>query len=306
MNKKNLFLVSIFLIFSSSFLGCDLFEILFGSDPSTDNQTEVVSTDTPSGSEVSKPNDDKKDEEIGVISPATETPAPSEPTEILKPEPTPSEPDVVPNPTPTPSEPEPDPPHENPNKVVEIDIPSARPPKASIEGVDGFDPFPKDWRRSIFETIPKNFKASYYPTLDLQIIDKINDYREQNGLNRLEVSDELMYTARYKSLSQAERSYIDHPNPEFGGKRAGYLIWDVFKVDSYGYAENLIRSNCRLETGPLSAEHYFDLWKDSPGHNSNMLIDFGKKIGVSTVTVRDFSVYNYDCYCIYVTMHITD
>lgn len=303
MNKKNLFLVSIFLIFSSSFLGCDLFEILFGTDPSTNNQTEVVSTETPNQSEVSKPND-KKDEDNGVISTATETPTPSEPSVVPEPTPTPSEPDVVPEPTPTPSEP--DPPAEKPNKVVYFDVYPKDQYKPYKPGVDGFDPFPIDWRRSIFESIPKNFEATYYPDLDLQIIDEINNYREKNGLNRLEVSQDLMYTSRYKSLSQAERSYIDHPNPEFGGKKAGYLIWDVFKHDSDGYAENLIKSSCSFETGPLSAHHYFELWEDSPGHNSNMLIDFGKKIGVSVVSVIDPSISGSEYYSIYVTMHITD
>lgn len=304
MNKKNLFLVSIFLIFSSSFLGCDLFDIFFGTDPSTNNQTEVVSTDTPNQSEVSKPND-KKDEDNGVISTATETPTtPSQPSVVPEPTPTPSEPDVVPEPTPTPSEP--DPPAEKPNKVVYVEVYPKDRYKPYKPGVDGFDPFPIDWRRSIFESIPKNFEATYYPDLDLQIIDEINNYREKNGLNRLEVSDELMYTARYKSLSQAERSYFDHPNPEFGGKKGGYLIWDVFKVDSYGYAENLIKSNCSFETGPLPAHHYFELWEESPGHNSNMLIDFGKKIGVSTVSVIDPSISGSEYYSIYVTMHITD
>lgn len=278
MKNKNLFLVILLLSFSSIFLGCDWFDDE-ETEPSS-STSEIVSTETPS-QEVETPNKEVSgvstttpiDESVGNQEPKSELVASSSPSET--------------------------------KKEIVIDIkPATITP--SIEDTNELDPFPNDWRRSIFESIPKNFEVKYFPDLDMGIIEEINNYREQNGLNRLEVSQDLMYTARYKSLSQAERSYIDHPNPEFDNKKAGYLIWQVFKHDSDGYAENLILSTFDTGKSPYEPSWYFNLWKGSPGHNSNMLIPFGKYIGVSSVAVIDTTQSYTGCYLIYTTMHITD
>ena len=159
---------------------------------------------------------------------------------------------------------------------------------------------------SILETIPSNYDVNYLDYLNDELIAKINDYREQHNLNRLMKSNDLMLSSKYKSLSEAQRNYIDHTNPEFEYKGAGYLLWNIFNINSDGYGENLIKSYYDSDTPPLSADELFNLWKNSPGHNKIMLKEWATKIGISNVSVDYGNIPYAGAITLYTTMHITD
>ena len=104
-----------------------------------------------------------------------------------------------------------------------------------------------------------------------KLVQLINNYRVQHGLEPLKVSPILTKAAQAHSEDMAKRNYFGHYTPE--GKSpvdrvvaAGYMNWKCV-------GEN-------IAAGYTSPEAVFEKWKSSPGHNSVMLDPCFKEIGV--------------------------
>lgn len=104
----------------------------------------------------------------------------------------------------------------------------------------------------------------------IDIYNAINDYREENGLHRLVLDEELCKLAYIRA--QEQEQIEGHTRPD--GKPF-YSIIDEYGYERYGCGEN-------IAIGP-DADCYevTNGWKNSPGHNENMLKSKWIKTGMA-------------------------
>ncbi len=110
----------------------------------------------------------------------------------------------------------------------------------------------------------------------------INMYRAQNGLGPLRVSKAATLASRWHAQDMGEKSYFSHTDS------LGRSPWE--RTAQFGY------SGCQGENaaaGNRDAVATFCQWKNSSGHNANMLrAQFqGIGIGQATVSPSPYGVY---------------
>lgn len=115
------------------------------------------------------------------------------------------------------------------------------------------------------------------PTLDAEeqtFLKLINDYRVNNGLGTLQVSVSLTNAADWMSNDMATKGYFSHTDS------AGR---DSFtRMQNFGYNFNTWLGE-NIAAGYSDAVNTFNQWKNSPGHNENMLHPSFKVIGIGRV-----------------------
>ena len=89
----------------------------------------------------------------------------------------------------------------------------------------------------------------------------INNHRLQNGLPALQTSMTLSRAAQWKSNDMGAGAYFAHDD--------GWRTW-VQRIRDCGYGHNAWLGE-NIAAGVPGAQAAFDLWKNSPGHNANML-----------------------------------
>jgi len=89
----------------------------------------------------------------------------------------------------------------------------------------------------------------------------INGHRMQNGLQPLQASWTLSKAAQWKSQDMGARAYFAHDD--------GWRTW-VQRIRDCGYGYNAWLGE-NIAAGISSAQAAFDLWRNSAGHNANML-----------------------------------
>jgi len=94
------------------------------------------------------------------------------------------------------------------------------------------------------------------------VVDLINAHRANNGLSPLNVSSTLTDVALWMSQDMAEKDYFSHTDS---------LGRDPFeRMADFGYDYNTWKGE-NLAAGSDTPQMTFQLWRDSPGHNANML-----------------------------------
>ena len=89
----------------------------------------------------------------------------------------------------------------------------------------------------------------------------INQYRAQNGLGTLGVSNTLTDASRWMSADMGANNYFSHTDS---------LGRDPFqRMAAFGYNHNTWKGE-NLAAGVDSAQGAFDMWKNSAGHDANM------------------------------------
>ena len=101
----------------------------------------------------------------------------------------------------------------------------------------------------------------------------INHYRRQNGLKSVVIDPLLTETAKVHSRDLAKHDRISHYGSD------GTNPWD--RVTKSGYNPQLAAEN--VGTGQLSMKEVMQGWKDSPGHNKNLLLADAEHIGIALV-----------------------
>lgn len=99
----------------------------------------------------------------------------------------------------------------------------------------------------------------------------INQYRAQNGLGALQFSAKLSAAANYHSWEMAEYNYFSHT------LRNG-VTWSQ-NIANFGYTANTYRAE-NIAAGYSTAAEVFTAWKNSSGHNANMLSPNFKVMGL--------------------------
>jgi uncharacterized protein YkwD len=123
--------------------------------------------------------------------------------------------------------------------------------------------------------------SSAEETLDPEeqkFVQMINQYRQQNGVAPLSIDTSLQQAAEWMSRDMGENNYFSHTDS---------LGRDPFvRMCDFGYCYNTWKGE-NLAAGASSAESVFNLWKDSPGHNSNMLNGNYRVMGIARVHTPD-------------------
>ena len=113
-------------------------------------------------------------------------------------------------------------------------------------------------------------KAEALDTEEQTFLTQINNYRAQSGLGTLTLSGKLDDVARWMANDMATHNYFSHEDS---------LGRDPFqRTDALGYntwrGENLV-------AGAEGATQAFQIWRDSPPHNDNMLGSHYAVIGIA-------------------------
>ncbi len=110
----------------------------------------------------------------------------------------------------------------------------------------------------------------------------INNYRAQNGRGPLAASYTLSRAAQWKSNDMAANNYFSHDDQN--------RTW-VARIRDCGYTQNAYIGE-NIAAGQSTAQSVFTAWKNSPGHNSNMLSTTFTTIGIGLAYVPG-STYGY-------------
>lgn len=102
----------------------------------------------------------------------------------------------------------------------------------------------------------------------------INAYRAERGLKPLVIEKLLTRAARQHSQDLAKRDRISHRGSD------GSDPWG--RVRSTGYKPRLAAEN--VGAGQMSFSEVLQGWKDSPGHNRNLLLSDATQMGIALVT----------------------
>ncbi len=105
--------------------------------------------------------------------------------------------------------------------------------------------------------------------MENEMIDLVNKEREKNGLNKLEIDEELRNVARIKSEDIAENDYFDHISPRYGSP---FEMMESFNIDFVQAAENL--------AGHQSVKEAHQGLMNSKSHRENILSPGLTHIGI--------------------------
>lgn len=100
----------------------------------------------------------------------------------------------------------------------------------------------------------------------------INDYRRQNGLGLLELNSRLQAASQWMSGDMAANNYFSHTD-SLGRSYSQRLAAFNYPVSSTATGEN-------IAAGYSTAAAVFEGWRNSPGHNANMLGANYRVIGI--------------------------
>lgn len=99
----------------------------------------------------------------------------------------------------------------------------------------------------------------------------INDYREQNGVQPLKISDPLNNASIWMSKDMADNNYLNHTDSRGKSLRERMIEFGYTNYKTIG--EN-------IAAGYNTANKVFEGWKKSEGHNRNMLNPNYTEIGI--------------------------
>jgi uncharacterized protein YkwD len=103
--------------------------------------------------------------------------------------------------------------------------------------------------------------------------DLINQYRHEKGLKPLKLNASLTAAAKEHSRDLAKWDRISHYGSD------GSNPWD--RVKRTGYKPRLAAEN--VGTGQASFNEVLRGWKESPGHNKNLLLGDAREMGLALV-----------------------
>jgi len=99
----------------------------------------------------------------------------------------------------------------------------------------------------------------------------INEYRVQNGLQRVKLEPTLMKVAQRQAEAMAARDQMSHDLPGFGGLKT--------RLQAGGYNSTVAAEN--LGAGYRTLGSAFVGWRGSPGHRENLLRREVTQLGIA-------------------------
>lgn len=126
--------------------------------------------------------------------------------------------------------------------------------------------------------------ATAYDDEELEFLGLINDYREENGLRPVILSDTLTVAAERHSKDMAEYGFFAHNTAQSSYYQAGAEPWD--RMEAEGYDHNTPKGE-NLAVGYATAAEAMQAWKTSPSHNAAMLDGNYRVMGVARINDPD-------------------
>jgi uncharacterized protein YkwD len=127
-----------------------------------------------------------------------------------------------------------------------------------------------------------------------EFLELINDYRAAHGLNRLSLGQHIGAAAQHHSADMAARNYLDHTTLGTSDGPPQRMIAHGYPANTTWWGEN-IYAGYGVQNGVdlSSAQAAFTWWKNSPGHNANMLGSHYVEIGIARVSNPNSTYRNY-------------
>ncbi|MCJ7796961.1 MAG: CAP domain-containing protein, partial [Thermoleophilia bacterium] len=132
--------------------------------------------------------------------------------------------------------------------------------------------------------------ARTYDADETRFLQLINDYRVQHGLDALMLSGIVSEAAARHSLDMGAHGFFSHTSERSSYFPAGSSPWDRMKLMGYPSGAAMAEN---IAAGQRTAQEVFDGWRNSPGHNKNMLSSAYRVIGVArrVVAGSHYGVY---------------
>src|SRR5699024_5187842 len=104
-------------------------------------------------------------------------------------------------------------------------------------------------------------KDSALSQFEQEVVQLTNAERAKQGLQALQIDEELSAVAREKSRNMQQNNYFDHTSPVYGSP------FDMMKA--YGITYSAAGEN--IAKGQRTPEEVVNAWMNSPGHRANIL-----------------------------------
>jgi uncharacterized protein YkwD len=127
--------------------------------------------------------------------------------------------------------------------------------------------------------LPVAAQAVSYSTEELEFLRLINEYRQNNGLAKLLLSDQVSDAAEKHSGDMAKYKWFSHNTQVSDYYPAGSTPW--YRMAQSGYSAGHMGEN--LAGGQSTAASALSAWKASPPHDAVMLVPEFKVIGIGLV-----------------------
>src|SRR5215217_3712366 len=123
-----------------------------------------------------------------------------------------------------------------------------------------------------------------YSPAEIDALDLINGYRQQNGLKTLELSDRLSTSSAHYAHDMAKYDAYGVPEPHVSGPTDYYFRGATLtdRMNNEGYYASRYGEN--IAAGQDTAEKVLEAWRNSPPHNAMMLNANMRAIGIGLVT----------------------
>lgn len=115
--------------------------------------------------------------------------------------------------------------------------------------------------------MPGQARGVTFDEEELGFLRLINEYRAANGRGALLLSPQLSLSAERHAQDMGNYRYFSHDTQSSDYYPAGTEYWQRLEKDGYSGGS----SGENLAAGPSGASEVFGLWRNSPGHNANML-----------------------------------
>ncbi|HZJ02186.1 MAG TPA: CAP domain-containing protein [Thermoleophilia bacterium] len=130
----------------------------------------------------------------------------------------------------------------------------------------------------LFAALAGVAQARIYNAEEVRFVQLLNSYRSSHGLQTLETSGIVSEAGARHSLDMGNYNYFSHTSERSSYFGAGSDPID--RMASLGYPRNVSWSE-NIAAGQRTAQDVFNAWKNSPGHNANMLGSAYRIVGVA-------------------------
>lgn len=128
-----------------------------------------------------------------------------------------------------------------------------------------------------------------YTGAEIDTLNLINQYREENGLQALQLSDNISKASAHYAHDMAKYDAYRDPEAHVSGPTDYYFEGAVLtdRMNAEGYYGSRYGEN--IAAGQVSAQEVFDAWRNSPPHNEMMLNPDMNVIGIGLIENPDTS-----------------
>lgn len=131
-------------------------------------------------------------------------------------------------------------------------------------------------------------------TPEQEFLKLINDYRAANGLGKLSMGQRIGAAAQHHSADMASRNYLSHTTHGTSEGPRERMVAHGYPANTTYWGENIYAGYGTQNGVDLgSAQGAFNWWKNSPGHNANMLNSRYVVIGIDRASNPNSTYRNY-------------